>query len=74
MIDSNKTLCCTINNEFRDSEEVIIQYPSMHFFNGGGWGEVVNIINFFFFLVGAIQRIKDHSRVPLTQTHKGYKE
>ena len=36
MIDSNKTLCCTINNEFRDSEEVIIQYPSCALFMGGG--------------------------------------
>lgn len=36
MIDSNKTLCCTINNEFRDSEEVIIQYPSCALFLWGG--------------------------------------
>ena len=36
MIDSNKTLCCTINNEFRDLEEVIIQYPSCALFLWGG--------------------------------------
>ena len=75
MIDSNRTLCCTINNEFSDLEEIIIQYPSCALFLTGGGGEerVVNITNFFF-LVGAIQSIKDHSRVPLTRTPKGYKE
>ena len=79
MIDSNRTLCCTINNEFSDLEEIIIQYPSCALFltggGGGGGGEerVVNITDFFF-LVGAIQSIKDHSRVPLTRTPKGYKE
>ena len=36
MIDSNSTLCCTINNEFSDLEEVIIQYPSCALFYGGG--------------------------------------
>ena len=36
MIDSNRTLCCTINNEFSDLEEVIIQYPSCALFYGGG--------------------------------------
>ena len=50
MIDSNKTLCCTINNEFRDSEEVIIQYPSFALFQrGGGGGSGEHHQLFFFF-------------------------